>query len=228
MSSRTCPALTLTIAALAGLAGCASTGGGDSLPAVTSDGLKRVDSRKVDALYWAEGATLAPYDSVMILDVPVAFRKDWMRDYNADRMGVSMRVKPEDMDRIKSELSKAFKEVFTKTLEDGGYNVVDAAGPNVLLLRPAITDLDVAAPDLDAPANVHSFTTDAGEMTLYMELYDSATSAKIGEVADREEALDNAHFQYTNRVTNRAEANRILRRWANLLVDALDEARGKS
>lgn len=225
MSYKTCRTL-LAVMALAALAGCASTG--DSLPEMTSDGLKRIDSKKVDALYWAEGATLAAYDSVMILDVPVAFRKNWMRDYNADRMGVSTRVKQEDMDKIKSELAEAFKAVFTKTLEDGGYKVVDEAGPNVLLLRPAITDLDVAAPDLNEAANVRTFTTDAGEMTLYMELYDSATGAKIGEVADREEALDNMHFQYTNRVTNRADANRILRRWASLLVDALDEAHGRS
>ena len=94
-------------------------------------------------------------------------------------------------------------------------------------LRPAITDLDVNAPDLDTSTNVRTFTTEAGEMTLYMELYDSATGDKIGEVADREQAIDRSHFQYTNRVTNRAEANRILNKWAKLLVDALDEARSK-
>ncbi|HEX5786827.1 MAG TPA: DUF3313 family protein [Woeseiaceae bacterium] len=208
-------------------AGCA-TNSADDLPATTTDGLKRVASDKVDAVYWADGASLAGYDAVMILDTPVAFRKNWMRDYNADRTDLSLRVSQEDMDRIKAGLAEAFREQFTKTLEAGGYKVVDEPGESVLLLRPAITDLDVNAPDLDTSTNVRTFTTEAGEMTLYMELYDSATGDKIGEVADREQAIDRSQFQYTNRVTNRAEANRILNKWAKLLVDALDEARSKA
>ena len=215
------PLLTAVLAA-----GCATTSA-DDLPATTTDGLKRVASSKVDAVYWADGASLAGYDSVMILDTPVAFRKNWMRDYNSDRTDLSLRVSQEDMDRIKAGLTEAFREQFTETLEDGGYKVVDEPGESVLLLRPAITDLDVNAPDLDTSTNVRTFTTEAGEMTLHMELYDSATGDKIGEVADREQAIDRSHFQYTNRVTNRAEANRILNKWAKLLVDALDEARSK-
>ncbi len=208
------------------LGGCATTTS-DSLPAVTSDGLKRIDSKKVDAVYWADGATLSGYDSVMLLDVPVAFRKNWMRDYNSTRVGVSDRVDEKDMDRIKSELSQAFREEFTKTLQDRDYKVVDQPGQSVLLLRPAIVDLDANAPDLQTASMSRTYTADAGEMTLYMELYDSVTSAKIGEVADHENAMDSGQFMYSNRVSNRAEAERILRKWAGLLADALDEAHGR-
>jgi hypothetical protein len=208
------------------LSGCATTTD-DSLPAVTSDGLKRVDSSKVDALYRAEGASLAGYDSVMLLDTPVAFRKNWKRDYNSTRVGVSDRVDDEDMDRIKSELSAAFREEFTKTLQEGGYKVVDQPGQTVLLLRPAITDLDVNAPDLQTASMTRTYTAEAGEMTLYMELYDSVTGAKIGEAADHQNSLDSGQITYSNRVTNRAEAERMLRKWATLLVNALDEAHGK-
>lgn len=211
---------------LAILGGCATTTN-DSLPAVTSDGLKRIDSKKVDALYWADGASLAGYDSVMLLDTPVAFRKNWMRDYNANRISLTHRVSQEDMDRIKAGLSELFKEEFSRTLENGGYKLVDQPGENVLLLRPAITNLDVNAPDLNTPDNTRSYTAEAGEMTLYMELHDSATSAKIGEIVDHEESMDTMQIQYTNRVTNRAEAQQIVRKWAGLLVDALDEAHGK-
>jgi hypothetical protein len=211
---------------LAILAGCAATTE-ETLPAVTSDGLKLVASRKVDALYWADGASLAGYDSVMLLDTPVSFRKNWQRDYNSTRIGVSDRVDDKDMDRIKSELSTAFREEFTETLKEGGYTVVDQPGQTVLLLRPAITDLDVNAPDLQTASMTRTYTAEAGEMTLYMELYDSVTGAKIGEVADHEDSMDSGQINYSNRVTNRAEAERMLRKWANLLVDALDEAHGK-
>ena len=38
-------------------------------------------------------------------------------------------------------------------------------------------------------------------------------------------ALDNGMIQYSNSVTNRAEADRILRRWARLLNDHLAEVK---
>lgn len=217
----------VALCVLCSLAGCAATGGGDGLPPVTEDGLVRIDSNEVDAVYWAEGATLAGYDAVMLRDTPVAFRKNWMRDYNASRTGLSDRVDEKDMARIKEELGEAFRESFSKALTEAGYNIVDEPGEDVLLLRPAIVDLDVNAPDLQSASMTRSYTTDAGEMTLYMELYDSATGDKIGQVLDRERSLDTGRIQYTDRVTNRAEANRILGRWSNLLVEALDEAHGK-
>lgn len=214
------------LAALCSLGGCAATGG-DDLPAVTEDGLTRIDSKKVDAVYWAEGATLAAYDAVMLLDTPVAFRKNWMRDYNASRASVSNRVDEKDMERIRSELSKAFRKVFTESLTEAGYKVVDEPGTNVLTLRAAIVDLEVNAPDLESASMTRTYAADAGEMTLYMELYDTATGSKIGQVVDQASAIDRGRIQYTNRVTNRAEANRVLRKWSGLLVDALDEAHGK-
>jgi hypothetical protein len=56
----------------------------DELPDVTVDGLKRVETKNVDALYLADGATLEPYKRVYLVDCAVAFRKDWKRDYEND------------------------------------------------------------------------------------------------------------------------------------------------
>lgn len=205
--------------------GCATTG--DDLPAVTSDGLVRIESKKVDAVYWQEGATLEGYNAVAILEAPVSFRKDWMRDYNRNQMSTGNRVRESDMERIKSELSEAFREEFSKVLTDRGYAVVNGTGDEVLLLRPAIVDLDVTAPDLRSATRTTTFTADPGAMTLYLELYDSVTGDKIGEVADRQRGMDTGRLQWSNSASNRAEANRILRRWANLLADALDEANNR-
>ncbi len=222
------PVLLAALLALSSLGGCAATPGGDDLPAVTEDGLTRIDSKKVDAVYWAEGATLAGYDAVMLLDTPVAFRKNWMRDYNSSRASLSDRVDEKDMERIRTELGEAFRDVFTESLTDAGYKLVDEVGSNVLTLRPAIVNLDANAPDLQSSSMTRTYTADAGEMTLYLELYDAGTGSKIGQVVDHESALDSGRIEYSNRVTNRAEANRILRKWSKLLIDALDEAHGKS
>ena len=200
----------------------------DELPDKTTDGLTRIDSKNVQALYWQDGATLAQYTKVMLVDCAVAFRKDWMKDFNRERRDLSSRVSSKDMDRIKTALAQEFKIKFTEVLEDGGYEIVEETGDDVLLLRPALINLDVTAPDLNNVGRSRNYVASAGQMTLYMEFYDSATSAKIGEVVDAESARDTGVMRVANRVTNKAEADIILKKWANLLVDALDEAHGKS
>lgn len=199
----------------------------DELPDQTEDGLVRIKSKNVDAVYWREGATLDAYSKVLIIDAEVAFKKNWMRDYNRDVVGTSNRVRSEDMERIKAALSKEFTEVFTKEMTDGGYEVVSAPGDEVLVLRPAIINLDVTAPDLQTAGMNRSYVSSAGDMTLYLELYDSATGSKIGTVLDAEAARDLGYMQYSNRVTNKAEADRMFRKWSHLLIKALDEAHKK-
>ncbi len=201
----------------------------DELPDRTADGLDRIESKKVDAVYWQKGATLEAYSKVMLLECEVAFTKDWMRDYNrSSGRSLSSRVDSGDMDRIKKDLSAEFNKEFTKVLEEGGYTVVESTGHDVLLLRPAIVNLDVTAPDLQSASMSRSYTASAGQMTLYMELYDSATSAKIGQVLDRATARDNGRMQMSSGVSNRAEAGRMLRKWSSLLVAALDDAKASN
>ena len=62
----------------------------------------------------------------------------------------------------------------------------------------------------------------AGEMTLYMELFDSVTGAIIARVMDAE-ASDMGFARQAKRVTNKAEADKILRGWARELADHLGE-----
>ena len=199
----------------------------DKLPDQTEDGLDRIKSKHVDAVYWLEGATLDQYNKVLIVDAEVAFKKNWQRDYNRDVVGTSGRVRSEDMELIKASLSKEFNAVFTKELTEGGYEVVTDPADDVLVLRPAIINLDVKAPDLQTAGRTRSYVSSAGNMTLYLELYDSATGAKIGTVLDAQKARDDGFMQYANRITNKAEADRSLRKWSGLLVKALDEAHKK-
>lgn len=199
----------------------------DDLPDQTADGLSRIESKNVDAAYLQEGATLAPYTKVMLVECSVAFRKNWMKDQNRSTADLTNKVNADDMERIKKSLSAEFDKEFTKVLEEGGYSVVQNPGEDVLLLRPAIVNLDVTSPDLKSVNTRRSYSASAGQMTLYMELYDSATSAKIGLVLDSQNARDNGFMSVSNSVTNRAEAGRMLRKWSSLLVAAMDEAKNQ-
>ena len=58
-------------------------------------------------------------------------------------------------------------------------------------------------------------------MTLFMELYDSVSGSIIARIFDPQAADRGGIAMQANSVTNRAEADRILRKWAQLLGDHL-------
>jgi hypothetical protein len=54
------------------------------------------------------------------------------------------------MERIKEDVADFLNDAFIEQLEAAGYEVVNDADDDVLVLRPAILDLDVVAPDVSA------------------------------------------------------------------------------
>ncbi len=194
---------------------------GAEAPAVSHDGLELVKSKKVDTLYRRPGATLAPYKQVALLDCEVAFRKNWQRDQASE----GTRITSADMDRIRKTLAGDFRKAFTEELGKGGYTITDQPGEDVLVVRPAIIGLDIAAPDVLTAGRSRSYATTAGEMTLYVELYDGATGEIIARVVDRRKGRDEGRMMWQNAITNRAEADRMLHKWAALARESLDEAK---
>lgn len=195
-------------------------------PDVSEEGLQRVDSKTLDAVYWAEGAPLGAYEQVLIADVEVSFRKNWQRDQNSTRRGANDQVTEEDMDKIRDAVAEGLVEVFTQELTDAGYTVVEALGSGVLSLNPSIVDLDVNAPDISLrqAGRSSTFTTFAGRMTLDLALYDADSERLIGQVYDHRRARETSDLRFTTSVTNRQEANLMFRTWARALVRALDDA----
>ena len=186
------------------------------------DGLQRVPSKDVQVLYVKPGASLAQFKRVALLDCYVAFRKNWQRDRQSDK---GMMIDSKDMERIKTALADEFRKVFTAELEKGGYAMATEGAEDVMILRPAIIDLDVIAPDTMQPGRSKTFAASAGSMTLYLEVYDGATGEILARVVDPRAARDDGLIQWQTSVTNRAEASRIIGKWAALTRGALDRAR---
>ena len=115
------------------------------LPLVNDEGMELVENSDLATVYADPGADLSIYKRIMLLDATVAFKKNWKRDQNR---GNPLRVKDKDMIKIQEEVASLFQEVFTQELIDGGYAMADEPGEDVLLVKPAIVDLDVAAPDI--------------------------------------------------------------------------------
>jgi hypothetical protein len=186
---------------------------------MTHDGLERVPKSKVERAWVKPGVDFSQYTEVSLLDCFVSFKRNWRMSHQG--------VRTRDMERIKSSLSDQFRQVFTKELEGGGYPVVADADNHVLLIRPAIIDLDVAAPQTNSGGRSDSFTTSPGVMTLVIELYDSVSNEILARAIDRRRARNVGNIQWTTTGTNREAARKILSQWANLLVSRLDDVHGK-
>ncbi|MGI9287827.1 MAG: DUF3313 family protein [Pseudomonadales bacterium] len=203
-------------------------GAKEELPEVTHDGLHRLHKTKVALAYQKPEADFSIYHRVLILDCHVAFKKNWQKKQNRERRALSSRISDKDMERIKRDMADVFRDVFVEELDKvGGYQVVDTPANDVLLIRPVIIDLDVTAPDKMEAGRSRTFTSSAGAATLYLELYDSVSGEILARAIDRKAGRSYGHFQWSSRVRNSAEAKRIVRQWANLLRQRLDEMHGK-
>jgi hypothetical protein len=142
-------------------------------------------------------------------------------------MDLGSRVTQKDVDRIKDKLSQECGNYFRQALEQAPpYKLVErfSDGEQVLVVRPAIINLDIAAPDTRSTGVQRTYTTEAGEMTLLLELFDGTTGEILVRVIDRQRGRDSGYMQWSNSVTNQADAERILGRWAKQLRKGLDEA----
>ncbi len=195
------------------------------LPEITPEGLHRVEGTRLALVYAEPGADLGQYQRIYMTDAYVAFKKNWQREQRRD---YSNRVTPGQMESIKSEVAELFRTVFTETLEKGGYKLVNEVGGDVLIVRPTIINLDVVAPEKRSATNVYTLSETAGEMTLYIELYDSVTGDLIAKALDPQADRQRGYMRWQNRVTNRAAARRIMQSWADIMKTALDEAKNVS
>lgn len=208
------------------LAACAST----KTQPVSQDGLVLQDDTKFQEVYLLPEADFSVYESIGVGACSVSFRKNWLRDQNNSRLDLSSRVTQKDVDSIKDALGDACSNHFSEALLAApAYDIVDQFdnGEAVLIVRPAIINLDINAPDTMSPGVSRSYTTTAGEMTLALELVDGTTGQVLARARDRRRSTDYGTLQWTSGVTNKAEADRTLKRWAGLLRAGLDEATGR-
>jgi hypothetical protein len=199
-------------------------------PQETHDGLRLQADSKFQQLYLLPDADLSSYTALGLADCDVAFRKNWLRDQNSSRLDLGNRVTQQDVDKIKDRLGDHCVNYFRQALlESPAYTLVDTfgEGESVLVVKPGIINLDIHAPDVMSPGMSRSYTTSSGEMTLSLELLDGTTGQTLARIVDRRRGMDTGRLEWTNGVTNRADADRTLKRWAGMLREGLDKATGR-
>lgn len=192
-------------------------------PDSTVDGLQRVEGTQMALVYAKPGVDLSQYNRILLLEPRVSFISRWLQNQNAIP---NQRVRNEDMERIKADLAALFMEVFKQELQNnGGYVLVDGTAEDVLVVFPAITDLNVVSPDTPGTRSTRSAIASVGSMSLYMELIDSMTGDRLVKVFDNKFDRTRPQTARSNRSRNEAAARDMLGQWAEQLRMALDEAR---
>ena len=208
---------TIVAALLIGSAGV--TAQAASAPASWS-GLVEVNARNLDSAFLLPGADFRPYTKVMLDEPEVAFRDNWLRSVNSGNASRTRgRVTEADAQRILETVSANTTDIFAQEFTRAGYTVVKTAGPDVLRVRIGVVNLFVNAPDTLSAGRSRSFTTNAGEATLIMELRDSQTRALLASVADRRQTQGIAG-QATS-ISNTQEFQSLARRWARVASGGL-------
>lgn len=188
------------------------------------DGLVPVQVTGLSLAYKRPDATLAGYKRVMIEPVEVRFAKDWKPTQSGSRLPLSAAARED----IRTGLARLVRDQFEKALTaQGRYPMVNEAGPDVLKLRINIANLYVNAPAAaSGTAPSYQFNMSAGEMTLFLEMFDSETGQILARAVDRQEGRSSALLKMADGVTNVGAAETIAGHWARIMRDAFDRAHG--
>jgi hypothetical protein len=191
-----------------------------------TEGLVKVKSKRLKAVYLKPGADFRVYHKVMLDPTQVAFKKNWQRDYNSSTR--AFRVTDADVQRAIDEGMVESSKVFAKAFTDGGWPVVTAPGHDVLKVRTGLVNIRPSAPDIQTAGRSRVYANEAGEATLIIDVWDSSTGTLLGRAFDARLAGDNTIMMMRNSVTNRADFRRLVEDWAKISVRGLNELKASS
>lgn len=122
------------------------------------------------------------------------------------------------------ELTDHFHGEIVRSLTAGGYQVVPAAGPGVLRLRAAVTDIKKTVP----VANIHPATKMSGiglgGASMEAEGLDAQSSERVFAVTDSQTG---SRLGLVSGLQYYAHAKEVMTGWAERLVKRLNEAHGR-
>ncbi|CAH0991777.1 hypothetical protein SIN8267_01891 [Sinobacterium norvegicum] len=196
-------------------------------PEISHDGLSLKNSDEFTTVYVKPNAEFSQYQHVSVDGCQVAFKKNWQRDQNSSRVALTNRVTDKDVEKIKTQLSELCVQEFSRVLQSVPAESKQENLSTTLVIKPSIINLDVVAPDIMSPNMSRTYTTSSGEMTLSLEIFDASSGEIMARIIDRRRQLETMNYQWSNSVTNRSDAARTLKSWANSLDESLTQVMSK-
>jgi hypothetical protein len=197
------------------LAGCAA----DRKPQeITPDGLVRVPSRASGGVFRAPGAPFTQYKRLIVEPLTVAFVSGWESQHKD--------VSAKEVKRMRDEAARGFREEFDRVLiDEGPYTFADEPATDVLIVNPALTELDVPGPESDRGGDKQTLAPRSVSLRITGELRDAATGKLVGRIdmfsGGEPYGIGAAELRPTNRVTNAHEMRLAFQKWSRLLREAL-------
>lgn len=195
----------------------------------TIDDLYKVEARSFDEVYLLSGADFTPYTKVMIDDPEVAFAQNWVQDYNRRTRSPGDRIDGREARRILDAAREDVSEVYAGAFAAAGYEIVTAPGPDVLRVEVSVINITINAPDVRSAGRSRSYSREAGQAKLILEVRDSESGTLLGRAVDARTIGDwGLTMTQRTRASNRADFSIAFRRWADLSVKGLDELKALS
>lgn len=190
----------------------------------TADGLYRVRSNEVGALFVRPLARFSGYDAVLVDPVRVSYKSQPRPGTRLDREPGNYVLEPAHMERLKG----IFREEFARELaRSPDFAVTSEPGPRVLRVTAHLADFVWEAP----PARFREtgLISRTGVATLILDVRDSLTGAVLGRIADRAairplgSGAGGRSVSYENGPVNNWGAVRdVCWTWAHVLRGALE------
>ncbi|MCM2329070.1 MAG: DUF3313 domain-containing protein [Lysobacter sp.] len=194
-----------------------------------TEGLVAVKAKNVDEAWLLPGADFRPYRKVLLKRAEVAFQKNWVRDMSQSTGSrVGPRVSDEEAMNIVETARTGFDEIWAVAFRKVGYEVVNAPGEGVLEVAPRVVDLYINALDRHTSSPSRTYTVQAGEATLHLDVRDSRTGTLLGRVADRRETMKTATPQMASSGRNASDFAQLFATWAVIAAKGLEELKANS
>lgn len=215
---------------LLGLAGVACAGNApegiyyaSGKGSVTPDGLHRVDWEPFRVTYVKPGADLQRYGKVLVEDVTVSYKTPPRRGrYLQDAIDPNYALP----DSAIQSMKRYFHDIFVKELgKSKNFAVVAAPGPDVLLIRGHIVNLQInVPPERDQAADEIEYTRSSGQMTLLLDARDSQSGEPLVRVGQaRAIEMGDGGWYESDPVSNSSAVRAAFRTWASSLRRELDQ-----
>jgi hypothetical protein len=192
----------------------------------TLEGLVKVRSQRADAVYLLPNVDFRSYTKVMLDPTEVAFRRNFLRNYNRST-GLGRRISDEEANDAMERVRTGFGTIFADAYREAGYQVVTQPGADVLRLRTGVLNLYVNAPDQPSAGRVRSYSVEAGEATLVIEARDSLSNALLGRAFDQR-LVGEGGAAMRNSASNQADFEQMFRYWARASVRGLEQLKAGS
>ncbi len=172
--------------------------------------LSRTKDSVFDEFYTRQDINFSAYDKVLIKPVGVIYGRDrYFKKYSA-----------RDLESRQTYLRDALVEGFSSTHE-----VVEEAGPGVLVIEASITHLRNNKPTFDQLSDNVSLSWSgsfqAGAAGFQADILDGATGENVAAVSDRR-SVPYIGFHIKNQYTTWGDAEDFMDRWARALPQRLE------